>query len=302
MTELVDHFGQWLQTEGGVCRATVEAYVRDAARFAEFLLTIGKTKPEDARPNDIHAYLGFLTECGISAVSAKRNLSAVRALYRFLASERGISYDPTANVTSPKMWRKVPHALTVEEVEALICQPDVDSPLGLRDRAMLEFTYATGMRVSEVINFRLSDLNLKKRTARCFGKRSRERIVPIGSIALRWVVRYFEQARPLIAKNQDVEILFLNWRGRPLTRMGFWKILSKYARQAGIRRRVTPHILRHSFATHLLEGGATLRDVQHLLGHKDISTTQIYTKVDLEYLRDMIITFHPRGRELKNEG
>ncbi len=301
-TELVDNFGQWLITEAGVCQATVEAYVRDAMRFLEFLLTIGKPQPEAAEPKDIYAYLGFLTRCGISAGSAKRNLSAIRALYRFLASEKGTPSDPTENVISPRMWRKIPRALTVQEIEALMAQPDVTSVLGLRDRAMLEFTYATGMRVSEVIGFRVSDLSISKHTARCFGKGSRERIVPVGSVALRWVVRYLEDARPTMAKDKRVENLFLNRRGRPLSRMGFWKILTKYARQAGIRGKVTPHILRHSFATHLLDGGASLRDVQQLLGHKDISTTQIYAKVDLEYLRDMILTFHPRGKEPRHEG
>ena len=292
----MDGFAQWLITEGGIARPTLEAYLRDAGRFLEYLLTVGKSDPSRAEPKDVYGYLGFLSECGISPVSAKRNLSAIRSLYRFLATEWNITSDPTTNVVSPRMWRRVPRALTVMEIEALLGQPDTSKPLGLRDKALLEFTYATGMRVSEVITFRVNDLNLTRGSARCLGKRSRERIVPVGSIAIKWVQRYLTEVRPNLVKSEGCEELFLNWRGRPLTRMGFWKILRRYVAMAGIKGKVTPHVLRHSFATHLLEGGASLRDVQHLLGHKDISTTQIYAKVDLEYLRDMIITFHPRGK------
>jgi integrase/recombinase XerD len=184
----------------------------------------------------------------------------------------------------------------VPQIEALLAQPDTTTRLGLRDKAMLEFTYATGMRLNEVITFRIDDLNVKMGTARCLGKGSRERIVPVGGIALKWVEEYAEEARPCLVKGGDEKTLFLNWRGRPLSRMGYWKILAKYVTMAGIRSHVSPHLLRHSFATHLLEGGASLRDVQQMLGHKDISTTQIYTKVDMEYLRDTILMYHPRGQ------
>ncbi len=292
----LDQFLSWLRAERGVSRNTAQAYGHDISRFLEYLLTAGKNDPSTAEPGDIYSYLGFLNECGLASSSIRRNLSAIRTFYCFLSIEKNIGVDPTANVVSPRVWRRIPDALTVPQIEALLSQPDVTTVLGIRDKAMLEFTYATGFRVSEVISAKLGDINFETQTVRCIGKGSRERIVPMGSIAIDWIRRYLDSARPSLAKGSKTDVLFLNWRGRSLTRMGFWKILRRYVSMAGIRKRVTPHVLRHSFATHLLEGGASLRDVQQLLGHKDIGTTQIYAKVDLEYLRDAILTFHPRGR------
>ena len=295
MLGLLKDFSYWLASERGVSVNTRSAYDSDLKKYIEFLASSGKDQPSAVESGDVHSYIAFLSECGLSPSSIRRGLSSIRAFHRFLIAESLASEDPTANVAPPKMWRRVPKALTVPQVETLLTQPDVGNRLGLRDKAMLEFTYATGMRVSEVIKFNLRDLNSGMGTARCMGKGSRERIVPVGAIALRWVKRYIDEVRLQLLRGRKQETLFLNWRGRPLSRMGFWKILAKYAAVAGIRAKVTPHVLRHSFATHLLEGGASLRDVQQMLGHKDISTTQIYTKVDMEYLREVHRKFHPRG-------
>ena len=296
MTDLLTDFSDWLTGEQGVSPHTTQAYTGDLKKYIEFLASCGKSDPASAEMADVYSYLGFLSECGMSPASIRRELSSIRSFHRFLVSESLSGEDPTANVTAPKMWRRVPRVLTVPEIEALLAQPDTTIELGLRDKAMLEFTYATGMRLNEVITFKTADLNLKLGTARCLGKGARERIVPVGGIALRWIERYLAEARPQLAKRTQDETLFLNWRGRPLSRMGYWKILAKYVKAAGIRTHVTPHLLRHSFATHLLEGGASLRDVQQMLGHRDISTTQIYAKVDMEYLRDTILMYHPRGQ------
>jgi integrase/recombinase XerD len=298
MAKVLEDFTYWLASERGVASNTALAYHSDIKKYIEFLASEGKSDPARAGSEDVYAYLAFLSECGMSPSSMRRELSSIRVFHRFLLAESLAREDPTADVPPPKMWQRVPAALTVPEVERLLAQPDTSSPLGLRDKAMLEFTYATGMRVSEVTAFRRQDLNRNTSTVRCMGKGSRERVIPIGGIALRWTLRYQDEVRQGLLKGDDPGVLFLNWRGRPLSRMGFWKILRGYVRQAGIRSKVTPHVLRHSFATHLMEGGASLRDVQQMLGHKDISTTQIYTKVDMEYLREVHRKYHPRGRDV----
>jgi integrase/recombinase XerD len=296
MADLLEDFTYWLVSERGVCPGTGEAYHNDLKKYVEYLAASGRSDFSSVDTADIYSYLGFLSECGMAPSSIRRELSSIRAFHRFLMAESLSDRDPTLDVTAPRMWKRVPKALTIPQVEDLLAQPDVDDRLGLRDKAMLEFTYATGMRVSEVTAFPLADLNTRTQTARCMGKGSRERMVPVGGVALRWIEEYIQRSRLSLIKGADPGILFLNWRGKPLSRMGYWKILRKYVKQAGIKSKVTPHVLRHSFATHMLEGGASLRDVQQLLGHKDISTTQIYAKVDMEYLRDMILTYHPRGR------
>ncbi|MFH1314637.1 MAG: site-specific tyrosine recombinase XerD [Candidatus Eisenbacteria bacterium] len=302
MVDLLKDFSYWLSSERGVSPNTTEAYLSDLKKYVEFLDSGGKSDPTSVEMADVYSYLSFLSECGMSPASIRRELSSIRSFHGFLISESLSTQDPTVNVTAPRMWRRVPRVLTVPQVEALLAQPDTTTRLGLRDKAMLEFTYATGLRVGEVIAFKTGDLNRKMGTARCLGKGSKERIVPVGAIALKWVGEYTTDARPQIAKGSNEKTLFLNWRGRPLTRMGYWKILAGYVKMADIRSRVSPHVLRHSFATHLLEGGASLRDVQQMLGHKDISTTQIYARVDMEYLRDTILMYHPRGQIRKKRG
>lgn len=276
---------------------TVSAYENDVRKYLEFLATEGKDRAYKAEPSDVHSYLAFLNECGLAPSSIRRNLSSVRAFHKYLVSERVTEHDPTDTVAHPRVWRRVPRALTIRDVEILLSTPDTCKPLGLRDKAMLEFAYATGMRVSEIVGFRLADLNFNNGTARCVGKGSRERVVPVGEVARRYVRLYVDTARAEILKGAPSDVLFLNWRGSPLSRMGFWKILAACAKAAGIRAIVTPHVLRHSFATHLLEGGADLRAVQQMLGHRNISTTQIYTKVDMEHLIEVHRLYHPRERD-----
>jgi integrase/recombinase XerD len=292
---LLEEFSYWLASERGVSPHTLTAYRTDVKQYLEFITSCGRPDAASADHGDVYAYLAFLSECGLAPASIRRQLSSIRALYRFMAAEVGLTKDPTERIVPPRQWRRVPKALTVPEVEALLAQPDPTKPLGLRDKALLEFTYATGMRVSEVVTFRMQDLNTAAHTAKCLGKGSRERIVPVGGIAMKWIGEYVTGSRPALRRRSDDDRLFLNWRGRGLSRMGFWKILNQYVIASGIRSKVTPHVLRHSFATHLLEGGASLRDVQQMLGHKDISTTQIYTKVDMEYLREVHRRYHPRG-------
>jgi integrase/recombinase XerD len=295
MATLLEEFSYWLASERGVSPNTASAYHSDTRKYLEFLASEGKSDPAKVGSGEVHSYLAFLSGCGMSPSSMRRELSSIRAFHRFLVAEARAVGDPTRDVAPPRVWQRVPAALTVPEVERLLAQPDTAGPLGLRDKAMLEFTYGTGMRVSEVIGFKTRDLNLNTGMVRCMGKGSRERIIPIGGIALKWIGRYRAEARPRLVKSEEPEVLFVNWRGKGLTRMGFWKILRGYVRRAGIRSKISPHVLRHSFATHLMEGGASLRDVQQMLGHKDISTTQIYTKVDMEYLREVHRKYHPRG-------
>lgn len=295
MVEVLAEFSDWLATERGVSSNTTASYGNDLRKYVEFLASSGKADPTGAEAKDVFAYLAFLSECGMSPASIRREISSLRAFHRFLVAEGRINDDPMRDVVVPRIWRRVPKALTLPEIERLLAQPDSDKPLGARDKAMLEFAYATGMRVSEVVGFRQNDLNVNAGTARCVGKGSRERLIPVGSVALKWIETYCRDVRPTLVKGRSQDVLFVNWRGGRLSRMGFWKILAGYARSAGLKSKVTPHVLRHSFATHLLEGGAGLRDVQQMLGHKDIATTQIYTKVDMEYLREVHRKFHPRG-------
>lgn len=296
MPGLIEQFADWLDTERAVSDLTVKAYEQDIGQYLEYLASRGILSPEKADAGAVISFLTSLAEFGLAPSSIRRKIASIRAFYRFVSIEHPDRPDPTTTVVLPRMWRRLPKSLTVPEVEALMAQPDTAKPLGVRDKAMLEFTYATGMRVSEVTGFLERSLNREIGTARCMGKGSKERIVPIGGIALRWIDRYGAQVRPELLKGRGEDVLFLNWRGKPLSRVGFWKILKGHARQAGIEHKVTPHVLRHSFATHLLEGGASLREVQVMLGHENIATTQIYTKTDMEYLRSVIIDHHPRGK------
>ena len=293
--EPLERYLNHLAVERGLSRLSVEAYSRDLARFTGHLKGLGVDDPCRAERRQIQDFLHQLSGCGLSPGSLARNISSLRGFYRFLAGEGLCLKDPTENLDSPKMARRLPEVLTVAEVEALLAQPDPAGPLGLRDRAMLEVIYACGLRISELLGLKRSDLAFDQGFIRCFGKGSKERVVPIGKTARHWTEKYLEGGRPVLTKKYPTDVLFLNNRGRPMSRMGFWKLLKSYAQKAGIKKRVHPHILRHSFATHLLEGGADLRSVQEMLGHADISTTQIYTHVDREYLKEVHRQFHPRG-------
>jgi integrase/recombinase XerD len=290
-----DEFIRYLQVERRLAPASLDAYRRDIGRYLRFLTSREVTSPDGISPSLVTEHLMRLRQRGLAPSSVARHLSAVRSFHRFLVMEERCAADPTEHLHAPRLWKRLPDVLHQNEIEELMAQPDTSTPAGVRDRAMLEMMYAAGLRVSELLALRTSDLLPELKYIRVLGKGLRERVVPVGSEAIRWVQRYREEVRPLLSHPLSDEVLFLNLRGKGLSRMGFWKILKKYVAMTGIRTRVSPHTLRHSFATHLLEGGADLRAVQEMLGHADISTTQIYTHVDREYLKEVHRTFHPRG-------
>jgi integrase/recombinase XerD len=291
---LVD-FIHHLQVERGLSPATVDAYGRDIRRYLSFLTSQGMPTTEAVQPKAVTAHLLSLRRKGLSPSSVARNFSAIRSFHRFLVSEGLSQGDATEHLRAPRLWKRLPSVLHQSEVERLLQQPDIRTPSGIRDRAMLELMYASGLRVSELLASKTSHLLLEAHFIRVLGKGLRERVVPVGREAVRWVERYLQEVRPQLARGTSGEFLFLNLRGTRLSRMGYWKILKRYVNAANLQKPVTPHTLRHSFATHLLEGGADLRVVQEMLGHADISTTQIYTHVDREYLKEVHRTFHPRG-------
>lgn len=288
-------FTDYVRLEQGLAENTVSAYTRDLDRYAAVLDARGVRTPVDVSQADVSALLQLLGDLGLEASSVARNLTAVRMFHRFLQTEGVIENDPTEHMKSPKLGRKLPAVLNIYEVERLMMEPDVETPLGLRDRAMLEMLYGAGLRVSELIGLERLHLLFDLEVVRVIGKGSRERIVPIGTEAVEWVNRYLTGARVDLSGHASGDTIFLNFRGGAMSRMGVWKILRRYVQDAGIRKTVSPHTMRHSFATHLLEGGADLRAVQEMLGHVDISTTQIYTHVDREYLKEVHRTFHPRA-------
>ncbi len=288
-------FIHYLQVERRLSPATVDAYRGDIGRYLRFLRSQGAVSEITATPKVVTAHLLSLRQQGLSPSSVARNFSAIRAFYRFLVSEGLLESDSTEHLHAPRLWKKLPSVLHQWEVEKLFQQPDTSTAAGLRDRAMLELMYASGLRVSELLALKISNLLLEVHFIRVLGKGLRERVVPVGREATKWVHQYLHEVRPRLACADSGEIIFLNKRGNRLSRMGFWKILKKYVEMAGLGKVISPHTLRHSFATHLLEGGADLRAVQEMLGHADISTTQIYTHVDREYLKEVHRTFHPRG-------
>jgi len=291
----LERFHDFLAVEKGASPRTDEAYLRDLARFATFARLKGARAPDSVGSKTLREYVYHLKDLGLAPSSIRRNVSAVRSYFRFMLDEGHLVRDPSERLETPKRWRTLPDVLTVKEVESLIAAPSLDEPLAFRDRAMLELAYGAGLRVSEWISIGVRDVLMNERLVRVFGKGGKERVVPIGRSAIAAVAIYVRELRPRIERGKGKGVLFLNSRGEPLSRMGAWKILRKYVDQAGITKRVTPHTLRHSFATHLLEGGADLRAVQEMLGHADISTTQIYTHVDREYLRSVHRQFHPRS-------
>ena len=294
-TFFLERFQDFLSLEQGASPRTLEAYLRDVERFATYALTRGAAAPTDADARVLREFVYHLKDLGLSPASIRRNVSAVRGYFRFLVGEGHIVRDPSERLETPKRWRTLPEVLSVGEVERLLAAPTLDDPLAFRDRALLELAYGAGLRVSEWISLGIRDLLLEDSLVRVFGKGSKERLVPIGRTAVGAVAVYLRELRPRLERGEGRGVLFLNARGQPMTRMGAWKILRKYVDRASIAKHVTPHTLRHSFATHLLEGGADLRAVQEMLGHVDISTTQIYTHVDREYLRSVHRQFHPRG-------
>ena len=289
-------FLQYVTAERGLSANTCAAYRGDLERYVQFLHERrGGVLPISATNEDVAVFFAWLRTRGLASTSIARTMSSVRMFHRFLVNEGLTASNPTTNLDTPKLERTLPMVLTHSEVERLLNAPDLRTPLGIRDRAMLECAYATGLRVSELVRLDVRNLHFDRAYLRVVGKGNKERLVPIGQTAIHCVTRYADEVRPTLTDSDGEHSLFLNFRGNPLTRMAFWQMLKRYCHEAGIEKGISPHTLRHSFATHLLEGGADLRAVQEMLGHSSIATTQIYTHVDRERLKMMHRRYHPRG-------
>ena len=304
LRSIFDRYREYLLLEKGAADNTRAAYDNDLLRYLEFLGRRDVSSIDQVTPDHVRGQIELLSELGMNGTSISRSLSAIRGLHRFALVEKEARSDPTEHVTPPKTRRKLPEVLTIPEVLGILEAPDlsdpVTNPYGFRDRALLETLYATGMRVSEIREFRISQLVSELELVRIIGKGNKERLVPIGRTARHWIETYRTKARPHMLKRGRPagDVLFLNSHGGSLSRNAVWNITKKYAAKVGVEKEVYPHIFRHSFATHLLEGGADLRAVQEMLGHEDISTTQIYTHVDREHLRQVHRQFHPRERKI----
>ena len=294
MTDVVVEYLGALQAERGASRNTLSAYRRDLTDFTEFL-NDQRRSLRRAGPDDILGYLERLRRRGLRPASVARRISALRGLYKHLVREGALRRDPTENLDAPRRARSLPRTLSREVVTALVESPDLTEPRGLRDRALLELLYATGMRASECLGLSLDDVNLSAGYVVCTGKGRKQRLVPVGGEAAQWVGRYLRDVRPLYTRVRDCGRLFVNPRGGRLSRQSLWTIVRHAAARAGLRQRISPHVLRHSFASHLLEGGADLRSIQAMLGHADIATTQIYTHLPSATLLQMYRRFHPRA-------
>ena len=291
----LDAYQDHLALERGLSERTVSAYRRESERLVDWLGERGIASPAAATPEALREFIYDLKDRGLKPTSIRRAISALRTYFGWLMLEGVISADPTERIEPPKIGRRLPGVLSLDDVVRILEAPDETDALYWRDRALLEFAYASGVRVSELTGLRLRDLALDEGFARVLGKGSKERVVPVGGAARRALDHYLRDVRPALERGKGKGVVFLNARGTPLTRMGVLKIMKKQVQRAGVTKRVTPHTLRHSFATHLLEGGADLAAVQEMLGHADISTTQIYTHVDREYLKDVHRQYHPRA-------
>ena len=300
MDKLVDNFLDHLLLERGLAENTLVSYRLDLSDFSFFCRQehLDPLLPEARQA--ILLYLLKLKREGKAPATISRRLAAIRAFYRYLLNEGKISSDPTENLESPRIMERLPRVLSIAEVESLLNQPRISNPAGLRDKAMLELLYATGIRVSELVSLNTDQVNLQHGILRCLGKGGKERIIPLGSVAAYYVAEYLAQARAKLTKGKLTPALFVNRRGKRLTRQGFWKIIKRYGVAARLNKEIHPHVLRHSFATHMLENGADLRSVQELLGHADISTTQIYTHLTRAKVREIYEKAHPRARSVKN--
>ncbi|HEY3250622.1 MAG TPA: site-specific tyrosine recombinase XerD [Ignavibacteria bacterium] len=298
-TKSIRKFLLHLELEKSLSDNTIQSYNFDLNKFKEFTAGLNINSFYDTDQKTIEKFIGFAKKNN-KASSMARMLSSLRQFYNYLIKvdkEKRLKLNPLDFFDSPKMGRKLPDVLTVAEIDKILNQPDVNDTLGLRDKTILEVMYACGLRVSEIINLKIPNVLFNDEVVRVFGKGSKERVVPIGASALEWINIYFTKSRVNLSKPYSEDYLFLNWRGRKLSRMAIWDIISKYSKMARITKEVHPHIFRHSFATHLIDGGADLRAVQEMLGHSDISTTQIYTQLDMNYLKYVINEFHPRGEE-----
>jgi len=291
---MIDAFLDHLRVERRLSPHTLESYGRDLAALGAYAATAGR-QPEALDRHMLEAFVRQQVSRGLAPRSVARSVAAIRGYYRFLVLDRHLEKSPADQLQPPRAWPALPKFLSLDDVDALIAQPDVSTALGLRDRAMIELLYATGLRVTELVGVRLADLHLTEQYLTCIGKGSKERLVPIGEQASDWIRKYQADVRGGLLKGRSSPRLFLNARGASLSRVGFWKILKRYARRGNLPRTLSPHVLRHSFATHLLERGADLRAIQLMLGHADLSTTQIYTHVLEARLRTVYDRFHPRA-------
>lgn len=291
----LDELFMYLKVEKGLAPNTLEAYGRDLRRFADHLAQEGVSDVEGVEATHILSFMLRLHEEGLASRSVARHVVSIRVLFKYLMRNGRIQRDPTIHVESPRLWRRLPDTLSRAEVDRLLAQPGLDTVPGIRDSAMIELMYATGVRISELVGLELAQLNLDHGYLLAFGKGRKERLVPMGRMAQERVRLYLEQSRPFLDKGLGAKAVFLSRNGEGMSRQAFWKIIKKHALTAGIAKNITPHMMRHSFATHLLEGGADLRSVQEMLGHADISTTQIYTHVTRERLKEIHAKFHPRG-------
>ncbi len=294
MQELLDAFLNYLSVERGLSRNTIISYKEDITTYIGFLNAAKISSFSLTTKNNITDFMLHEKDKGLSANSVARRLAAIKAFYRFLVRERILKADPSSLIDSPKLWKKIPQILSMNEVDALLSQPNIRDMQGIRDKAILETLYATGMRVSEAVNLKTDTINLDVGFLRCVGKGNKERIIPIGTKAINSIKRYLKISRPHQLKNKDSNSLFLNRFGKKISRQSLWKIIKRYAKEARIKKTIKPHMLRHSFATHLLERGADLRSVQEMLGHSNISTTQIYTHINKDRLKSIHKMFHPR--------
>lgn len=305
MHEYAEEFLDFLRIERNLAANTIEAYGRDLFHYESYLAQQCTTDLALITPQIIYGFVHHLQQLGLAEASVTRMLSAVRAFHKYITQERYSAGNPAENVTVSRRPQELPHVLEIHEIESLLELPETTTPLGLRDRCLLEFLYATGARISEALDFEQSDYFPAEGFARLYGKGSKQRLVPVGDEAAYWIRQYQRHGRPaLLHPLKSGDVLLLNSRGGRISRMGAWKIIRKYAELADIETHVSPHTFRHSFATHLIEGGADLRAVQEMLGHADISTTQIYTHLDRAYLREVIMQFHPleQVRRSRNHG
>lgn len=295
MHQFIDEYLDFLAVEKGASLNTLEAYSRDLNRYAGFMIQRSIEDISDITSDDVVFFLEDLKRDGLTASSVNRSLAAIRGFYKYLLRENTVAGNPVSDIEPGRVWMRLPDTLSADEMNLLLTQPDTNSPLGIRDKAMLELMYATGVRVTELISLTINSVNRQAGYLVTFGKGNKERIVPIGETALNCLRRYLGSARPGFLKGKTTSILFVNRSGNGLSRQGFWKVVRKYADKAGLQKKVHPHTFRHSFATHLLEGGADIRSVQVMLGHADISTTQIYTHVTTKRLKEIHKRYHPRG-------
>ncbi len=294
MTDLIDNFIYFMEVERGVSANTTESYRRDLNKFLAYIDRV-KKEINDVKREDIVNFLMFLKDQNLATTTIARNLASLKTFWKFLLAERFVKENVAAIVETPKIWKTIPDVLNKEEVERLIEAPSKKGWMGLRDKAILELMYATGLRVSEAVNLKKVDVNIESGYVKCMGKGGKERIVPLGRIAGEAIEKYIKTSRVKLTKHGEGPELFLSRLGKKISRQSFWKLIQKYAKEAGINKNITPHTLRHSFATHLLEGGAELRGVQEMLGHADISTTQIYTHINKDKLKGVHEKYHPRA-------